>query len=126
MGHRILRVVLVSALVGIGWIAAWAQAPAMPAAVRAQIEATSKEIHPAVIEIRRDIHRNPELGFRETRTSALIADRLRALKFDTVRTGVGKTGVVGTLKGGKPGPRGAMRADMGALPVPELMDVAFK
>ena len=126
MGHRILRVVLVSALVGIGWIAAWAQAPAMPAAVRAQIEATSKEIHPAVIEIRRDIHRNPELGFRETRTSALIADRLRALKFDTVRTGVGKTGVVGTLKGGKPGPVVAIRADMDALPVPELIDVPYK
>ena len=52
---------------------------------------------------RRDIHRHPELGFRETRTAALVADRLRALKFDEVRTGVGVTGVVGVLKGGRPG-----------------------
>ena len=137
MGHRTLRAAIVSALFmtygapglqtrGTPIAAAGAQAPATPAAVRAQIDAISKEIHPAIIEIRRDIHRNPELGFRETRTAALVAERLRALKFDTVRTGVGKTGVVGVLKGGRPGPVVAIRADMDALPVPELIDVPYK
>jgi len=144
MGHRMLRAAIVSALLvaygapglqygapglqtrGTPIAAAGAQAPATPAAVRAQIDAISKEIHPAIIEIRRDIHRNPELGFRETRTAALVAERLRALKFDTVRTGVGKTGVVGVLKGGRPGPVVAIRADMDALPVPELIDVPYK
>lgn len=103
-----------------------AQALRTPEAFRSRIDAIAKEIHPAIIAIRRDIHQHPELGFRETRTAALVADRLRALKFDDVRTGVGKTGVVGTLKGGRPGPVVAIRADMDALPVPELIDVPYK
>ena len=103
-----------------------AQAPSTPGALRSRIDAIAAEIDPAIIVIRRDIHRNPELGFREKRTAALVADRLRALKFDDVRTGVGVTGVVGTLKGGKPGPVVAIRADMDALPVPELIDVPYK
>ena len=94
--------------------------------MRARIDAIAGEIHPAIVEIRRDIHRYPELGFREKRTAALVADRLRALKFDDVRTGIGVTGVVGTLKGGRPGPVVAVRADMDALPVPELIDVPYK
>lgn len=103
-----------------------AQSGSTPAAMRARIDAMATEIHPAIIEIRRDIHRHPELGFREKRTAALVADRLRALKFDEVRTGVGVTGVVGVLKGGRPGPVVAVRADMDALPVPELIDVPYK
>jgi len=95
-------------------------------AQRSRVEALATELHPAVIEIRRDIHRNPELGFREKRTSALVAEKLRALKFDEVRTGVGVTGVVGVLKGGKPGPVVAIRADMDALPLPELIDVPYR
>ena len=100
--------------------AAAAQEPSTPATLRARIDAIAKELHPSIIEVRRDIHRNPELGFREKRTAALVADKLRALKFDDVRTGIGVTGVVGTLKGGRPGPVVAIRADMDALPVPEL------
>jgi amidohydrolase len=96
------------------------------AALRSRVEALTAELHPSVIEIRRDIHRHPELGFREKRTSGLIADKLRALKFDEVRTGVGVTGVVGVLKGGKPGPVVAVRADMDALPIQELNDVPYK
>ena len=69
---------------------------------------------------------HPELGYRETRTAALIAERLRALGFDQVRTGIGKTGVVGILKGGRPGKVVAVRADMDALPIPELIDVPYK
>lgn len=65
-------------------------------------------------ELRRDIHRHPELSGQEVRTAALIADRLVALDFE-VRTGVGGHGVIGVLKGGKPGPTVAFRADMDAV-----------
>jgi len=102
------------------------QGTADMAAQRSRIDALATELHPAIIAIRRDIHRNPELGFREKRTAALVADRLRALNFDEVRTGVGLTGVVGVLKGGRPGPVVAVRADMDALPLPELNDVPYK
>ncbi len=114
------------AVVALMVVAAHGQAPTVPAPVRARVDAIASEIHPAIVEIRRDIHRNPELGFRETRTAALVADRLRALQFDTVRTGVGRTGVVGVLKGGRPGPVVAVRADMDALPVPELNEVPYR
>jgi amidohydrolase len=116
-----------TALAGLALAAvAQGQTLSSPAAVRARIDAIAAEIHPAIVEIRRDLHRHPELGFRETRTAGLIAERLRALKFDEVRTGVGLTGVVGVLKGGRPGPVAAVRADMDALPVPELIDVPYK
>lgn len=92
----------------------------------ARVEALATELHPAVIEIRRDIHRHPELGFKEVRTATLVADRLTALKFDDVRTGVGGTGVLGVLKGGRPGPVVAVRADMDALPIQESIDVPYK
>ena len=117
---------------GVAWLAVMgasaplAQAPSTPEAARARIDALATELHPAIIEIRRDIHRHPELGFHETRTAGLVAEKLRALKFDEVRTGVGVTGVVGVLKGGRPGPAVAIRADMDALPVPELIDVPYK
>lgn len=96
------------------------------AAQRARVDALAADLHPEVIAIRRDIHRHPELGFREVRTAALVAGRLRALQFDEVRTGVGVTGVVGVLKGGRPGPVVAVRADMDALPIQELIDVPYK
>jgi amidohydrolase len=94
--------------------------------LHAQIDKAVAGLGTTLVETRRDIHRHPELGFRETRTAALVAERLRALKFDTVRTGVGVTGVVGILKGGKPGKVVAVRADMDALPIPELNDVPYK
>jgi len=79
-----------------------------------------------VIAWRRDIHANPELGNREFRTGKLVAEHLRALGFDQVQEKVAHTGVVGLLKGGKPGPCVALRADMDALPVVEETDVPFK
>lgn len=82
-------------------------------------------IEPKVIEWRRDIHQNPELGNREFRTAAKVADHLRALGFDDVKTGVAHTGVVGTLRGGSPGPTIALRADMDALPVEEQTGLPF-
>lgn len=99
---------------------------AVPTALRSRVDAAAEAMKPTLVETRRDIHMHPELGFRETRTSGLIADRLRALGFDEVRTGVGVTGVVGILKGGKPGKVVAVRADMDALPIPELRDVPYK
>ena len=78
-----------------------------------------------VVAWRRDFHQNPELGNREKRTARIVADHLRALGFDEVREQVAHTGVVGTLKGGRPGPVVALRADMDALPVTEQVDVPF-
>jgi amidohydrolase len=91
----------------------------------AQIDAGAKAVEAQVIAWRRDIHANPELGNREFRTSALVAEHLRRLGFDEVRTGVAHTGVVGLLKGALPGPVVALRADMDALPVTEEVDVPF-
>ena len=73
---------------------------------------------------RRDLHQHPELSNREVRTSKLVADELKKLGYD-VRTGIAHTGVVGILKGGKPGPKLAIRADMDALPVTEQVDLPF-
>src|SRR5512144_2480462 len=91
----------------------------------AQVDAAAKAVETQVIAWRRDIHANPELGNREFRTSALVAEHLRRLGFDEVRTGVAHTGVVGLLKGALPGPVVALRADMDALPVTEEVDVPF-
>lgn len=76
------------------------------------------------IQWRRTIHQNPELGNREVATAKLIADHLRSLGIE-VQTGVAKTGVVGILKGGRPGPVIGLRADMDALPVTERASLQF-
>ena len=78
-----------------------------------------------VIEWRRDFHENPELGNREFKTAEKIAKHLKSLGIE-VQTGVAKTGVVGVLKGNKPGKVIALRADIDALPVTERNDLAFK
>jgi amidohydrolase len=78
-----------------------------------------------VIAWRRDIHQHPELSNREVRTAGVVAAHLKALGLD-VQTGVAKTGVVGVLKGGRPGRVVALRADMDALPVTEQSDLPFK
>ena len=91
----------------------------------AEAERLSVELNPQVVAWRRDFHKNPELGNRETRTAKVIADELRKLGFE-VTTGVATTGVVGVLKGGLPGPVVALRSDMDALPVAEQGDLPFK
>lgn len=82
------------------------------------------KVLPQVTAWRRDIHQHPELGNRETRTAKLVATQLKKLGMD-VKTGVAHTGVVAILKGGKPGPKLAIRADMDALPVTEEVDLPF-
>ncbi|MAG99792.1 MAG: N-acyl-L-amino acid amidohydrolase [Pseudomonadales bacterium] len=84
----------------------------------------AEAIAPKAIAWRHDIHQHPELGNQEHRTAALVAEHLRRLGMD-VQTGVGTTGVVGLLKGGKPGPVVALRADMDALPVLEATGLPF-
>src|SRR3954447_15681122 len=77
-----------------------------------------------LIAWRQDIHQHPELGDQETRTSGVVADHVRSLGLE-VRTGVARTGVVAVLKGAKPGPTVALRADMDALPVKEPKGLPF-
>ena len=89
------------------------------------IDAKSKAILPKVIEWRRNIHQNPELGNREFKTMEYIAAHLKSLGLE-VKTGIAKTGIVALLKGGKPGPVIALRADIDALPIKERVDVPFK
>ena len=90
-----------------------------------EIEMRLPGVMPKVVAWRRDIHEHPELSFEETRTAALVAAHLKSLGIE-VQTGVGRTGVVGILRGGKPGPVVALRADMDALPVTELVDLPFR
>jgi len=96
-----------------------------PHPLASHIDAAVAAIVPRLVAWRRNIHEHPELGNREVRTAALVAAHLRALEFDEVRTEVGVTGVVGLLRGAKPGPVVALRADMDGLPVEERTAVPF-
>jgi amidohydrolase len=100
------------------------QGHADSAALEAEVRKRSKAIEEKLIGWRRDIHQHPELGDQETRTAALVAKHLRGLGL-AVHTGVARTGVVGILKGGKPGRTVALRADMDALPVQEPEGLPF-
>src|SRR6266850_674927 len=90
----------------------------------AEIDRRAAQVEGKVVEWRRDIHAHPELSNREVRTAQVVAEHLRALGLE-VRTGVAHNGVVGVLRGGRPGPVVALRADMDALPVTEEVDVPF-
>jgi amidohydrolase len=96
------------------------------ALLKAKLDKMAIDMESKVIAWRRDLHQNPELSNRETKTAEKVAAHLRELKFDEVKTGIAKTGVIGILKGGKPGPTIALRADMDALPVTERVDLPFK
>ncbi|HUP13845.1 MAG TPA: M20/M25/M40 family metallo-hydrolase, partial [Niastella sp.] len=91
---------------------------------RVKISQFASQLEPKVIAWRRNFHEHPELGNHETRTADVIAKHLQSLGLE-VRTGIAKTGVVALLKGGKPGPVVALRADMDGLPVIERTPVAF-
>lgn len=92
--------------------------------IPALIDAAADKIEPKTIAWRRDFHEHPELGNREFRTAKIIADHLRSLGIE-VTEGVGKTGVVGILRGSKPGPVIGLRADMDALPLVERVPLPF-
>jgi len=99
--------------------------PILANSLTARIDAAAQSIEARVIDWRRDFHAHPELGNREFRTAAVVAEHLRRLGLDEVRTGVAHTGVVGVLVGGRPGRVVALRADMDALPVTEEVDLPF-
>ncbi|MSU58025.1 MAG: amidohydrolase [Pedosphaera sp.] len=92
----------------------------------AQIAQATAALHDQLVATRRDLHEHPELSNDEVRTARVVAERLHELGFDEVRTNVAKHGVVGLLKGAKPGPVVAWRADMDALPITEANDVPYK
>ncbi len=100
-------------------------APAGAEDLATVVDQRIRAIEPKVIAWRRDIHEHPELSNREIRTGELIAAHLRKLGME-VQTGIAHTGVIGVLKGGKPGRVVALRSDMDALPVVEEVDVPFK
>jgi amidohydrolase len=88
------------------------------------LDEAARDIEPRMIAWRRDFHQHPELGNREFRTAAIVAKHLETLNLE-VRTGMAHTGVAGVLRGGRPGPVIALRADMDALPVTEEVDLPF-
>ena len=110
-------------LLAAAWIAP-ARAQSIVPDLEQEIRQRATQIEARLIAWRRDIHEHPELGEQETRTAALVAAHLTALGLE-VKTGVAQTGVVALLKGGKPGPVVALRADMDALPVKEPDGLPF-
>ncbi|NOT46305.1 MAG: M20/M25/M40 family metallo-hydrolase, partial [Acidobacteria bacterium] len=97
---------------------------AFPIDMSREIDAASAKLLPKIIEWRRHLHQFPELGNHEVKTAKYVEDHLRKLGLE-VRTGVGKTGVVGILKGSQPGPVIGLRADMDGLPVTERNSLPF-
>lgn len=95
-----------------------------PSPVAARIDTALAANRQELIEWRRHLHKNPELGNREVETAKFIVERLRSFGLEP-RTGVAKTGVVAVIEGGRPGPVVALRADMDALPVTEEVDLPF-
>lgn len=97
-----------------------------PDEIYAVLDAKSQSVADQVVQWRQHLHQNPELSNRESDTARLIIDHLESLKLDEVRQGIAGHGVVGVLKGGQPGDRViALRADIDALPVPDLCGVSF-
>ncbi|MBX5473276.1 MAG: amidohydrolase, partial [Acetobacteraceae bacterium] len=88
------------------------------------IQEITERIEPQLIALRRDIHAHPELAFEEERTAGVVARELERLGIPC-QTGVGRTGVVGLIEGGRPGPVLAIRADMDALPIEERTGLPF-
>ncbi len=125
----IAMILLIALLVSAG---GWQQTPRSSAAVlktsarEQQIAQAAEALRPQLVAQRRDFHMHPELSNREERTSRIVAERLRALGLEDVKTGVGRYGVTALLKGAKPGPVVAVRADMDALPIQETNDVPYK
>src|SRR5262245_37278951 len=101
---------------------------AAPAGVQRENEISrlAESLRQKLVDQLRDFHMNPELSNREERTARVVAEKLRALDLDEIKTGIGKYGVVALLKGKLAGPVVAVRADMDALPINETIDVPYK
>lgn len=93
--------------------------------VLSRVEELSKQVAPAVVQWRRDLHAHPELSNREERTARVVAEHLRTMGVDGLKTGVAHHGVVALIRGGKPGPTVALRADIDALPIRERTGLPF-
>ena len=119
-----MRPALRSLLAGAA-VALPAALPAQAPTLAARADAAVERVMPKVVGWRRDLHQHPELSNREVRTGKMVAAHLRALGLE-VRDSVAHTGVVGVLRGGRPGPVVALRADMDALPVAEETDLPFR
>ena len=108
-----------------GWVmSTGAHAQEASPAQRPEVARAAQALHAKLVEWRRDFHRNPELSNREQRTAAKVAAHLRSLGLQP-RTGLAHHGVAAVIKGGRPGPRIALRADMDALPVTEDTGLPF-
>lgn len=119
-----MKLALLSLAIGFASCSAFG-APTPINATSINIDKQVKSVEKKVINWRRDIHQHPELSNRETRTAAIVAKHLKSLGMQ-VETDIAHTGVVGFLKGAKPGPTVMLRADMDALPVTEKVDLPFK
>ena len=118
------RAILVAVTLLCGVSPAFAQ-PRMPASpLGAEIDKRAAAIEQELIAWRRHLHQNPELSNREFETSKFVAEKLRSFGLEP-KTGIAKTGVVAVLKGARPGPVVALRADMDGLPVTEEVDLPF-
>ena len=102
----------------------WGPGVAQADSLRASLDEAIAAVEPRVVAWRRDFHQHPELSNREVRTAGKVAEHLGSLGLE-VRTEIAHTGVVGVLRGGRPGPVVALRADMDALPVTEATDLPF-
>jgi amidohydrolase len=122
-----MRSILSAAVVALPLLAIAVSPPAAFAqeTLGAQIDRLAEQLEPKVIKHRRHFHQHPELSNREFETAKYVAKELKRLGYE-VKTGVARTGVIGVIKGGRPGPVVALRADMDALPVTEETDLPFK
>lgn len=91
-----------------------------------EVSRLAESLRAELIACRRDLHQHPELSNREERTARIVAERLKKLGLEDIKTGVARHGVTALLRGGKPGPVVAVRADMDALPINETIDVPYK
>ncbi len=89
------------------------------------LETEVSDFLPELVRLRRDFHKHAELSFQEVRTAGIVAERLKNLGLE-VQTGVGRTGVVGLLRGSRPGKTLALRADMDALPIKEATSTDYR
>ena len=125
MRYSALTLLMIVALAGAAGAMAASSGSGDLDALHRGIDRLADQVEPHVIANRRYIHQHPELSNRETETAAYIAAHLRALGIE-VQTGIAKTGVVGVLRGGKPGPVVALRSELDALPDTEEVDLPFK